>query len=244
MNAVAINRGNCDLPSRRIPEATGSTVSVWQNRISLFSLLVFAMIGLAIAYIIVFLAVGVATARQPVPMQAVPQPVSLSLEDQFNRKADLADLRGHVVILVYGDKDAKDTCRQLGESLHVCWHPDAKGQPPAKAQAAPVAPLENLKAGQVSTNVLVMPVACCGKVPAFVHKVICNDIAKKSPDVVVWLDFADSMKGMFGLTPNQANLVVFDAAGNLQMKINGNPDQSKMDKLVKVVQDLRYDALK
>jgi hypothetical protein len=52
------------------------------------------------------------------------------------------------------------------------------------------------------------------------------------------------MKGMFGLMPNQANLVVFDAAGRLQMKINGTPDQPKMDNLVKVVQDLRYEAVR
>jgi hypothetical protein len=241
MNAVTVNRDNCAASSQSIAVPTGGSISMLARRATVPSLLAGAIIGLVIAYL---LGVGIATAQQPVPMPAAPQPVSLTLEDQFNRKTDLADLRGHVVILVYGDKDAKDTCRQLGESLHVCWHPDAKGQPPAKAQAAPVVPLENLKHGQVSTNVVVVPVACCGKVPGFVHKVICNDIAKKSPDVAVWLDFTDSMKGMFGLTPNQANVVVFDAAGRLQMKINGTPDQPKMDKLVKVVQDLRYDALK
>lgn len=197
-----------------------------------------------IASLAVFLGAALAAAQQPAPIQPAPQPVSLELEDQFNRKANLADLRGQVAILVYGDKDAKDSCRQLGEALHVCWHPDAKGQMPAKAQAAPVVPLENLKAGQVSTNVVVVPVACCGKVPGFVHRVICNDIAKKSPDVVVWLDFADSMKGMFGLTPGQANVVVFDATGRLQLKINGIPDQAKMDSMVKMVQELRYEALK
>ncbi len=52
------------------------------------------------------------------------------------------------------------------------------------------------------------------------------------------------VKGMFGLTAGQANLVVFDASGRPQMKINGTPEQSKMDNLVKVVQGLRYDALK
>src|SRR5919205_1997648 len=88
-----------------------------------------------------------ALARQPAH---APQPTELVLEDQFDRKADLADLRGQVVILVYGDRKATELCRTVGESLHVCWHPDAKGQPAAKAQAAPVVPLENLKPGQVS----------------------------------------------------------------------------------------------
>jgi hypothetical protein len=168
-------------------------------------------------------------------MQTPPPAVNLVLEDQFNRKADLSALRGQVVILVYGDKKGTDTCRQLGESLH---------KPPAKAQAAPVVPLENLKPGQVSTNVVVVPVACCGKVPGFVSAAIRNQIAKGSPDVVVWLDFADSMKNMFGLTAGEANMVVFDASGCLRMKINGTPDQPKMDALVKGVQDLRYEAVK
>ncbi|HEV3384746.1 MAG TPA: hypothetical protein VG097_08015 [Gemmata sp.] len=244
MHDLAMNRNKVVVLLQPNGDVVQSPVSVWTFRASVLGILALMVFSLIITYLLLFLAVGIATAQQPVPVQAAPQPVNLTMEDQFNRKADLADLRGHVVILVYGDKDAKDTCRQLGESLHVCWHPDAKGQQPKQAQAAPVIPLENLKPGQVSTNVVVVPVACCGKVPGLVHKLICNDIAKKSPDVVVWLDFADSMKGMFGLTPNQANLVVFDAVGRLQMKINGTPDQPKMDKLVKVVQDLRYDAVR
>jgi hypothetical protein len=190
------------------------------------------------------MAVRVATAQQPAAMPAAPKPANLVLEDQFDRKADLADLRGAVVILVYGDKKATDVCRKVGESLHVCWHPDAKGQPPAKARSAPVVPLENLKPGQLSTNVVVVPVACCGKVPGLIQGVIRSEIAKGSPDTVVWLDFADNMKGIFGLSEGEANVVVFDVLGRLKMKINGTPDQPAMDRLVKVVQDLRYDGVK
>src|SRR4029453_15573211 len=92
---------------------------------------------------------------------AMPKPTELSFNDQFDRTARLADLRGAVVILVYGDRKANELCKTVGESLHVCWHPTAKGQPPAKAQAAPVVPLDNLKPGQVSPNVVVVPVARC-----------------------------------------------------------------------------------
>src|SRR5262245_63114637 len=98
-----------------------------------------------LAGLLALLTVSVALAQPPV----VPKPVELVLEDQFDRKADLADLRGQVVILVYGDRKANELCKTVGESLHVCWHPDAKGQPAAKAQAAPVVPLEVLKPGQV-----------------------------------------------------------------------------------------------
>jgi len=181
-----------------------------------------------------------AFAQQP----AIPKQAELVLVDQFDRKADLADLRGQVVIVVYGDRKATDSCRSIGETLHVCWHPDAKGQPPQKAQAAPVVPLANLKPGQVSPNVAVVPVACCGKVPGPIRGVIRTQIAKASPDAVVWLDFTETMKTMFGQTAGEPNLLVFDAEGRLRMKINGTPDQTTMENLVKSVQGLRVEAVK
>ena len=175
---------------------------------------------------------------------ADPEPVALTLENQFDQKADLADYRGSVVVLVYGDRKGTDACRTLGEQLHVCWHPDAKGQPPAKAQTAAVAPLEGLKPGQASPDVRVIPVACCGKVPGAIKGTIKSQIAKGSPDVAVWLDFGDAMKAGFGLTAGEPNVVVFDAAGRLRMKINGTPDQAALDRLVKSVQGLRAEAVK
>jgi hypothetical protein len=177
-------------------------------------------------------------AQQP----AMPQPTALVLADQFDRKADLADLRGQVVIMVYGDRKATDACRSLGESLHVCWHPAAKGQAPREAQAAPVVPLANLKPGQASPNVAVVPVACCGKVPGPIRGAIRNQIAKASPDAVVWLDFTETLKTAFGQTAGQPNVLVFDTAGRLRMKFSGVPDQTGMESLVKAVQGLRVEA--
>lgn len=182
-------------------------------------------------------------AQPPRPMPAA-KPVELVLEDQFDRKASLMDLRGNVVILVFGDRKGTDACRTLGEQLHVCWHPTAKGQMPAKAQAAPVVALDALKPGQASPNVIVVPVACCGKVPAAVRGSISKQIAKGSPDVVVWLDFGNAMKDAFGLTAGETNVVVIDAAGFARMKFNGAIDPPSMDKLVKTVQTLRYEAVK
>ncbi len=179
-------------------------------------------------------------AQQP----AAPKAVELMLEDQFERKTDLADLRGNVVVLVFGDRKGNDACRALGEQLHVYWHPDAKGQPPAKAQAAPVVPLDGLKPGQASPNVIVVPVACCGKVPAAIRPAISKQIAKGAPDVVVWLDYADKMKDAFGVTAGETNVAVIDATGKLRLKINGTLDQPAMDRLVKGVQGVRYEAVR
>lgn len=178
------------------------------------------------------------------PPAAMPRPATLVLEDQFNRKADLATLRGSVVIIVYGDRKSTEMCRSLGESLHVCWHPEAKGLPPAKAQAAPVVPLENLRPGQESPNVVVVPVATCGKVPGPVRGLIRGQIAKAAPDAVVWLDFAETMKETFGQTTGEPNIVIFDAEGRQRLKVLGKTDSRAMDELVKQVQGLRYEAVK
>jgi hypothetical protein len=186
----------------------------------------------------------VSTTAVAQPPAAMPKPTDLVLGDQFDRKADLAELRGSVVVVVYGDRKATDACKTLGESLHVCWHPDAKGQPPLKAQAVPVVPLDNLKPGQVSPNVLVVPVATCGKVPGPVQKIIRTQIAKASPDAVVWLDFGDTLKTMFGQTAGEPNLAVFDAEGRLRLQLSGTPDQPTMDRLVKLVQALRVEAVR
>lgn len=195
----------------------------------------------SVLWVLCVLCVPSVASAQPA---AMPKPTELTFNDQFDRKASLADLRGQVVILVYGDRKSNDLCKTVGESLHVCWHPDAKGQPAAKAQAAPVVPLDNLKPGQVSPNVVVVPVACCGKVPGAIQKPIRSQIAKAIPDSVVWLDFADTLKGMYGQTTGEPNVVVFDTDGRMRMKINGTPDQAAMDRLTKAVQDLRHEAVK
>ena len=187
-----------------------------------------------------------AAAAQPPAMPAKtadPNPVALTLEDQFDRKPTLADLRGSVVVLVYGDRKGTDACRSLGERLHVHWHPTAQGQPPAAAQAAPVAALANVPPGRPSPDVRVVPVACCGKVPGPVRSAIRSQVAKGAPEVPVWLDFADTMRGMFGLAAGEPNVVVFDAAGRLRLKINGTPDRPALDKLLQTVDALRYEAV-
>jgi hypothetical protein len=174
----------------------------------------------------------------------MPRPTELSFTDQFDRAAKLSGLRGAVVILVYGDRKSNDLCKTVGESLHVCWHPTAKGQPPNQAQAAPVVPLDNLRPGQVSPNVVVVPVACCGKVPSAIQKPIRSQFARAVPDSVVWLDFGDTLKGMYGQTAGEPNLVVFDTGGRMRLKINGTPDQAAMDRLTKLVQELRYEGIR
>lgn len=195
-----------------------------------------------------FLAVaGPLAAQQPVvpasgSKPADPKPVDLALEDQFGRRAELGTLRGHVVVLVFGDRKGTDACKEYGEQLHVLFHPTAKGQPADKARQAPVVALPGVPAGRPSPDVVVVPVACTGSVPGLVKDVIRNQIKKACPDVTVWLDFAGAMEEKFGLRAGQPNLVVFDAAGRLRMKVNGTPDEATGTKLVQTIQNLRAEA--
>jgi hypothetical protein len=189
--------------------------------------------------IVACLATAALVSAQPA---ASPTPVALVLENQFNQPADLAAHRGAVVVLVYGDRKGTDASRALGEQLHVLWHPEAKGQPPAVAQTAPVVGLPGFPPGQPPPDVRVIPVACCGKVPGPVRGAIRTQMAQAVPDVPIWLDFGDTMKAQFGLTAGEPNVVVFDAAGRLRMKVNGTPDRAATDRLVKAVENLRHEA--
>lgn len=190
---------------------------------------------------------GAALAQPPAPAAnpADVPPAKLVLEDQFDKPADLAAHRGAVVVLVYGDRRGTDACKELGEKLHLCWHPTAKGLPPAKAKLAPVVGLDGLRPGQTAPDVHVIPVACCGKVPIKVARdLIRSQVAKGSPDVPVWMDFGNVMKDGYGLAAGQPNVALFDAAGRPRAALNGTPDQATLDQLVQAVQGLRMEAVK
>jgi hypothetical protein len=176
------------------------------------------------------------------PMQPAAKPIELVLEDQFSRRQELATYKGEVVVMVYGDRRATDACRDFGEKLHVLFHPTAAGQTPAKARTAPVAPLAGVPMGQRSPDVVVIPVATVGDVPGVVKDLIKSQIKKASPDVPVWMDFTGAMTKQFTLRESEPNIVVFDHAARLRLKINGHPDKAGMEKLLQTIQNLRAEA--
>jgi predicted transcriptional regulator len=171
-----------------------------------------------------------------------PKVSDLAMEDQFETKNSVADHKGKVLILVYGDCKGIDASRELGTKLHVLFHPTADGKTAKEAKAAPVAPLEGVEKGKESPEVAVVPVAVCGKVPAPVKGVIRNALKKDSADVTVWMDFGSAMKDNFGLTDGEPNLVVIDAQGRLRLKVNGTPDKETMKKVLQTAQNLRAEA--
>jgi hypothetical protein len=181
---------------------------------------------------------GAALAQKP----DAAKPVELGFEDQFEQKNTLADLKGRVVILVYGDRKGTEASRELGEKLHVLFHPTAAGQAPAKARVAPVAPLEGVPAGKPSPDVVIQAVACTGSVPGPVRALIRTGLKKDAADTPVWLDFGTTMADKFGMREGQPNLVLFDAEGRLRLKVNGAPDRATFDKLLQAAQNLRAEA--
>lgn len=171
-----------------------------------------------------------------------PKPLELTFEDQFEQKHSTADLKGKVAILVYGDRHATDAGRELGEKLHVLFHPTAAGQTPEKAKLAPVAALPGLKAGQESPDVVVVPVACAGAVPGVVKTLIRKGLKKDAAETPVWIDFGTAMADKFTIKESQANLVILDARGFVRLKVNGTPDKATYDKILQTTQNLRAEA--
>ena len=134
----------------------------------------------------------------------------VAMEDQFEKAHDVKHHRGSVIVLIYGDRASANANRALGEQLHVAFHPTAKGQPPSKARIAPVTPIAG---AAMSPDVLAVPVACIGKVPALVRRLIRGQMKSGSPEVPVWLDFEDTMKTQFSFKSGVPNVVVLDAQG-------------------------------
>ncbi len=174
--------------------------------------------------------------------KAEPPRAKLVLEDQFERKQDIAQFRGNVLVILYGDKNGMTASKPLGEKLHVHYHPMARGLSPKEASKAPVTPLQGLAEGQRSPDVRVLPVACIGKVPDVVKTVIRGRIKKEAGDTLVLLDFETKMKDQFGMKEGQANIVVIDAQGRVRMKIAGDVDDPTYARLIQAVDYLRKEA--
>jgi hypothetical protein len=165
------------------------------------------------------------------------------MEDQFDKVHDVTQHRGHVVVLIYGDRQSADANKTLGEHLHVHFHPAAKGLPPAQARKAPVRPVPGAPEGMRSPDVLAIPIACVGQVPALVKGIIKGQFRRGSPDVAVWLDFQDLMKAQFLFKPGVPNVVVLDTQGRYRYAAAGQPTPQGLDQLFAMIEQMRQEAI-
>lgn len=180
------------------------------------------------------------------PVTAAPpaQLPVLPLNDQFERPFAPTPYRGGVLVLLYGDRASTDANKVLGEYLHVTFHPTAKGLPPAQAKQQPVRPLTGAAPGTPSPEVHTVAVACCGKVPGLVQSLIRGQIKSGSPEVPVYLDFADTMKTVFGQVEKVPNLVIVDRNGMVRYTANGPFEPDQMTQLTGIIEKLRGEAAK
>jgi hypothetical protein len=180
------------------------------------------------------------TPLAPFQTAVIPEIV---MEDQFEQSRNVKQHRGDVVVLIYGDRKSADANKVLGEQVHVHFHPTAKGQPPAQARRAPVTPVPGAPADARSPDVLAIPVACVGKVPELVRKIIRGQIRSGSPEVAVWLDFGDVMKTTFPFKASVPNVVVLDTLGRYRYAAAGTPTPEGKARLLGVIETLRLEAV-
>jgi hypothetical protein len=173
---------------------------------------------------------------------AEPPAVKVALEDQFERKQDVAQLRGNVVVVTYGDMDGAAANKALGDKLHLYYHPTAKGLSTGQASKAPAMPVPQLKEGSRSPDVRIVAVACVGKVLEPVKNYMRLRYKKESPDSTVLLDFEDKMLDEYSMKEGETNLLVVDAAGRIRLKVNGQLDPASYNKVLHVIDFLRKEA--
>lgn len=185
---------------------------------------------------------GVARSSEPDAEPAEQTGAAWELIDQFNQRHRLENHAGEILLLVYGDRKATKPCRELGEAMHVEYHPTAAHLPPAEGHLAPVKPLAGQAASAPAPNVRVVPIACTGKVPPLVRPVIIKQFRKACPDVPVWLDFTNAMKDQFGIQPGEPNVVLFDGEGQLRWQKSGTLTVAEREELSQQIDELRIEA--
>jgi hypothetical protein len=195
-----------------------------------------------IAVTLALLAGAVAQAQTPAP--AKPVVPAIVMEDQFGRTHHVAEHRGDIFVLIYGDRASAAANKALGERAHIAFHPSAQGQPPAQARRAPVRPVPGQPADARTPDVLAVPVACVGNVPGLVRKIIRGQVRSASPDVPVWLDFGDVLKKGFGLKAGVPNVVVLDAAGRFRYSAAGPFTPEAVERLLGTIEALRREAVR
>lgn len=121
-------------------------------------------------------------------------PIDLVLEDQTGRRRATSDLRGHVVVLVHGDRGCADEARRFGVAVNAMVH------------------------GAVThdRSPFIIPVASIPGVPAVLRGTVRAAVKATAGEVVVWLDFWGRVRDRFDLAAGVPAAIILDAAGRLE----------------------------
>jgi hypothetical protein len=178
----------------------------------------------------------------PIPAAEPPPKASISLDDQFEHKRDVAEFRGDVVIILYGDREGTDTNKLLAERINAFLHPPiSKGRISARAAPPAILPVDSKQKGPLF-EVRIVPVMCVGKSTDVIKNYTRQRVRKESPDAMVLIDFENKIKEEYGLKAGETNMLLIDAAGRLRMKINGDLDPGTYKKVLRAIDILRHEA--
>ncbi|MGD9647137.1 MAG: hypothetical protein AB7U73_15610 [Pirellulales bacterium] len=163
----------------------------------------------------------------------------LEMQDQFAKPRKLSDLRGDVVVLVFSDRGGAEASRALGAKLHVEFHPQAQGLPPAQAAQAPVRPLPNWPAAEPQPEARLVAVAVIGEVPSALRPMVRFRFRQVAPEGAIWLDMHDTMRKQFRVVPDVPNVAVLDKQGQVRYTTSGSLDAAGYQQLVAAIDALR-----
>lgn len=158
-----------------------------------------------------------------------------TLPDQFGAPHAVGGRDGAVLVVLYGDRKAAEASRELGEALHVRFHPAAAGKGAKDAAAAPARPVPGFPGAAVP--VLVKPAACAAGVPRPVRSAVAFQLRRAAPDTPVWLDWERQFELRFGVSPGEPNAVVV-APNGVAVRVDATGGGAA-DRLEAVVADLR-----
>ena len=148
----------------------------------------------------------------------------LTFEDQDGRKLALADLRGRVAILVYGDR--------RGLEQHVAWGKrldgDLRARTEYRAHDAPV-----------TRPVQIVAVAQMGGIPdAFRPMLRALLRGHVEAGYSLWLDWDDRMSALFGSRAAVSTVVVVDRAGAVRLVVSGPAEGAPYQAVARLLEHL------
>jgi hypothetical protein len=179
---------------------------------------------------------------RPAQAETSGRVVNIALEDQFRTRRETGQLLGDVVVLVFAERKGAEAAHELGQKLHLRFHPTAATASDAEWTKQPVTGLPGWPAEVRVPDVHAIPVACLAEVPKAMHPVVRARIRKESPQLPVWLDFGDTMDQQFGLVKGVPSVVILDTRGRIYGVQAGPFDDRTVAELAATIDQVRLAA--
>jgi hypothetical protein len=145
----------------------------------------------------------------------------LVLQDQESRRLELAELRGRVVVIVYGTRARVDD--------HIAWGRRLERALVARGAYAAAQAHEH-------RPVRILALAQMGGVPSPFRGLIRTALRPHVPeDFSLWLDWDDRMSALFGARGPQSSVVVADRAGRVHLVTAEAPSDAAVARVAEEV---------